>query len=135
MYTNEQLNAMTVDQLRAAIIALQGQQAGSAPAAIPTIAETPIQIDIENMKAAIAQFEAAGTKLFPDEFAAMKQKLANMETEAEAVAKTVETNVKTTAGKLTTIEQTFAQKYGQTIAHGIEIVLLAYIAGRLAGLL
>jgi hypothetical protein len=96
---------------------------------------TPIQTDIETMKVAIAQFETAGAKLFPDELAAMKQKLADMEAEAETVAKKAETDVKEFAGKLMTIEQTFMQKYGQAIAHGIEIVLLSYIVGRLAGVI
>jgi hypothetical protein len=146
MYTNEQLATLNVDQLRAAIQQLQGDQGVTAPVTQATpatapdaeqaaVTATPIQTDIENMKTAIAQFETAGAKVFPDELAAMKQKLADMEAEAEAAVKEVGTDVKEVGAKLITAEQTFVQKYGSAIANGAEIILLAYIAGRLAGVL
>ena len=52
---------------------------------VPSLdAVAPVQSDIDSMKAAIDQFGAAGAKLFPDELAAMKQKLADMEAKAAA---------------------------------------------------
>jgi hypothetical protein len=101
----------------------------------PAVTVASPQSDIDSMKIAIVQFEAAGAKFFPDELAAMKQKLADMEAEAEAAIKVAETDVKEACAKLVTAEQTFVQKYGQAIAHGLEIILLAYIAGRLAGVI
>ena len=144
MYTNEQLTAMTAEQLKAAILELQAQGAvapidnTSAASATPesaAVSETPVQTDIENMKTAIAQFEESGAKYFPDQLTAMKQKLVEMEAAAEVKVQEVETEVKGAVDKAVTAEQTFLQKYGQAIAHGAEIILLAYIAGRLAGVL
>jgi hypothetical protein len=126
MYTNEQLNAMTVDQLRAAIIALQGQQAGPAPIAVPTIAETPKQIDIENMKAAIAQFEAVGAKVFPDEFAAMTQKLADMEAKVKTEAEAVLIGAKNEIADLETKEATWSENF--RTKHGVSWQV-AFIGG------
>lgn len=86
----------------------QTTEVAAAQVAAPATAVASVQSDIENMKTAIAQFETAGAKLFPDQFAAMKQKLADMEAEAEAEAEEVEIKAKT-------VDDSFRTKHGVSI--------------------
>jgi hypothetical protein len=85
---------------------------------------TPVQTDIAKIEAAIQTLFAAGEELFADEIAALKQKRDALIAEAQAVAT-----------ELTTVEQSFIQKYGSGTAHGIEIILLAVILCKLFGVL
>ena len=96
-----------------------------APQATETAA--PIQTDLQKIEAAITDLKAAGEALFTDEIATLEAKVADLKAKAEAEVKAVET-------KIVTAEQTFAQKYGQTFAHIIEIALLCVIAGKLLNL-
>jgi molecular chaperone DnaK (HSP70) len=120
-------------QLFADEVVAEPVSAQDAPQPVET--PTPVQADIDSMKAAIAQFGTAGAKYFPDELAAMQQKLADMEVKAAAKAETIKEEIQQEAGKLMTIEQSFAQKYGNAIGHVLEIGLLAYIAGHLVGVI
>lgn len=96
---------------------------------------TPVQTDLQKTEAAITALKTAGEALFTDEIAALEAKRDALIAEVEAEIKAAETDVKEAGAKFITAEQTFAQKYGQAIAHVIEIALLAYIAGRLAGVI
>lgn len=89
-----------------------------------TVIPDPVQTDLAKIEAHITALEADGKELFADEIVALKAKAAALKAKVEAKAKTIEV-----------AEQTFLQKYGQSIAHALEIGLLAYIAGRLAGLI
>lgn len=101
----------------------------TAPEAAQTpVTLTPVQTDIQTIEVQIAALEAAGKDLFADEITSLKAKAEALMVMAVAEAKEIE-------AEAITIEQTFFQKYGQAAAHVVEIVLLAYIAGRLAGVL
>ena len=82
--------------------------------------------NIEQMKALIAQLELLGQAEVTDEIQALKQKVAELEAKAIVEAEQV-------GEELVTAEQTFIQKYGQATAHGVEIVLLLVIVGKLLG--
>jgi hypothetical protein len=146
-YTQEQINAMTAEQLKTAIVELQGQQA-AAPAqeaVIPIVTaqdtdqmtenKTAVQTDIEKIEARIADLKADSEELYADAIKALEDKRDALVAEAKATVEQVETNVKNDVQEAETEVKTFWQKYGQAIAHGAEIILLGYIAGRLAGVL
>ena len=81
---------------------------GRADAADPA-AET----DIDRLKAAVNQLKAAGDDLFKDQIAQLEEKI-------EAAEKAAAVNIQE-------VEQTIVQKYGQVIAHAVEICILAVI--------
>jgi hypothetical protein len=119
MYTQEQLTAMTADQLKAAILELQGQAPAKESIAPITeaqdtakAAEMLVQADIEGMKAAIAQFEVSGAKTFPDALAMMKQKLADAEAEAKKEAEDVKDEVQKLEEEEATWAENFRTKHG-----------------------
>lgn len=85
---------------------------------------TPVQTDIAKVEEAMENLVKAGEALFADEIAALKQKRDAMIAEAQAVAT-----------ELTTVEQSFIQKYASGTAHGIEIILLTSILCNLFGVL
>jgi hypothetical protein len=136
-YTNEELAAMNADQLKVTIMELQGQQAAPAQeqTAIPDTAaqdttqtaepETPVQTDIEGMKAAIAQFEASGAKAFPDALAMMKQKLSDVEAEAKAAVKEVEGEAEVLEEEEATWAENFRQEHGVSVP--VALVVGGYI--------
>ena len=128
-YTNEQLASMTQVQLQAVILQTQAEQATAVPVVTflsddSVVAETDADKAIEQTKTAIANLETAGAELFKAEISALKEKLATLEAEAQQIG-----------AELVTVEQNFAKKYGQAIAHGVEIILLVVIAGKLLGVL
>ena len=94
-----------------------------------------IQADIEKIESAIAQLKEAGEDLFSEEIANLNLKLDNAKAEAEKLATDAQANVQQAVTELKTVEQSFAQKYGQAAAHGVEIILLGVIAGKLLGVL
>jgi len=128
-YTNEQLASMTQEQLQAVILQSQAEQVAStdtaAVVATDVAAEqTDTEKAISQVKASIASLEDAGSDLFKAEISALKEKLAALEAEAQQIVSDVQM-----------AEQSFAKKYGQAAAHGVEIILLAIIAGKLLGAL
>lgn len=72
-----------------------------------------IKNDIAKMESVIAQLKTAGEDLFKDEIKNLQTKIENAKAEAE--------------NKIVTTEQNFVQKYGQVIAHTVEIVFLSII--------
>ena len=106
-------------------------------------AETPatvdskaaIQADIETIKAAIADLKGKGEDLFSEEIANLSLKLKNAEAELESLVVDVKDDAQQLVDELKTYEQSFAQKYGQGIAHGLEIVLLVAVLGKLFGVI
>jgi ABC-type transporter Mla subunit MlaD len=111
MYTNEQLAAMTSEQLKAAILELQAAEAvivtdttqvtNAIPTAVPGNDQTnAIQTDIEKIEATIEQLKAAGEDLFSEEIANLKIKLANAQAEIESAGKEVEDSVTAFLDKL-----------------------------------
>ena len=125
-YTQEQLNAMTPDQLKVAILEMQAQGA-----IVVTAEEQPVDQSISQLakiRATLDTLKAQGAELFADEIASLEQKIITLETEAKA-------EVEQIGAELVAVEQTFVQKYGQAIAHGIEIILLVVIAGKLLGVM
>ncbi|WP_432718381.1 hypothetical protein [Pectinatus frisingensis] len=85
-------------------VADPGQAGATDPAA---------ETDIDRMKAAVNQLKAAGEDLFKDQIAQLEEKI-------EAAEKAAAADVQAT-------EQTIIQKYGQVIAHAVEICILAVI--------
>ena len=77
------------------------------------VADLAAETDIDRMKAAVNQLKAAGEDLFKDQIAQLEEKI-------EAAEKAAETNIQE-------VEQTIIQKYGQVIAHAVEICILAVI--------
>ena len=71
------------------------------------------ETDIDRMKAAMNQLKAAGEDLFKDQIAQLEEKIEAAE--------------KAAAADIQEIEQTIVQKYGQVIAHAVEICILAAI--------
>ena len=71
------------------------------------------ETDIDRMKAAVNQLKAAGEDLFKDQIAQLEEKIAVAE--------------KAAAADIQEVEQTIVQKYGQVIAHAVEICILAVI--------
>lgn len=72
-----------------------------------------IKNDITKMESAIEQLKTSGEDLFKDEIKNLQTKIENAKAEAE--------------NKIVTVEQNFVQKYGQVIAHIVEIVFLSII--------
>lgn len=64
--------------------------------------------------------------------AVIEQAIAAKVAEEEAEVKE---EIQEVAGELITAEKTFVQKYGQAVCHGVEIILLAIIAGRILNLI
>ncbi|MBU2702287.1 gas vesicle protein [Sporomusaceae bacterium BoRhaA] len=131
LYTNEQLAAMTAEQLKAAILELQTAgavivtdmtQAVVEPVVAP---ETPVQTDIEGMKAVIVQFEESGAEVFPDALASMKQKLADAEDEVKAAAKEVKDEVRNLEEEKITFAENFRAKHG--VSWQVALVCGAFI--------
>lgn len=76
-----------------------------------------IKNDIAKMESAIEQLKVAGEDLFAEEIKNLQTKIENAKAEAE--------------NKIVTAEQNFVQKYGQVIAHAVEIVFLGVILYKL----
>ena len=76
-------------------------------------ADLAAETDIDRMKAAVNQLKAAGEDLFKDQIAQLEEKI-------EAAEKAAAANIQE-------VEQTIIQKYGQVIAHAVEICILAVI--------
>lgn len=72
-----------------------------------------IKNDITKMENAIEQLKAAGADLFAEEIKNLQTKIENAKAEAE--------------NKIVAVEQNFVQKYGQVIAHTVEIVFLSIL--------
>jgi len=143
-YTNEQLTAMTPEQL--AVIILQSQVVATIEETVPaqtdaTIAEEVIVAEIatetvqtdtekaiEKVSESIANLKAAGEDLFKTEISTLEEKLFTLQAEAKAEVEEIGT-------EFVMAEQNFIKKYGQVAAHGVEIILLATIAGKLLGVL
>jgi len=94
----------------------------------PVAPATPVQNDIARIEAAITDLVGQGETLFADEIAALKQKRDALIAKAEAEAKAAE-------GDIETAEQKFIAEYGTATAHGVEIVLLLGIIGKLFGVI
>lgn len=140
-YTQDQINVMTAEQLKAAILELQGQTTENAavtPAQEVNVAstmtapdaeqvdetKTPVQTDIEKIEAHIAVLKQDDEALYTDAIKSLEAKRDRLVAEAKADAQQAEAEVKT-----------FWQQYGNGITKVAEFVLLGYIAGRLAGVL
>jgi hypothetical protein len=94
----------------------------------PVVELTAAQKDLEQIQAAITALETADGELVKEEIAALKAKEQAIVDKIKA--DTVES---ITEGKQA--GQTFAQKYGQALAHGIEMILLGVILGKLFGVI
>jgi hypothetical protein len=99
-----------------------------------TVVQTDTEKAIIAVEIALESLKTASGDLITAEITTLEATLANLKIKAEAEAKEIETEVEKIPGELMTFEQTFTQKYGTAIAHGAEIILLIYIAGRLANL-
>jgi len=71
------------------------------------------ETDIDRMKAAVNQLKAAGEDLFKDQITQLEERIEAAE--------------KAAAADIQEVEQTIVQKYGQVIAHTVEICILAVI--------
>lgn len=102
MYTQDQINAMTADQLKAVILELQAAgavivtdttQQGATAADNGTTPVDAVQTDIEKIEAEIDRLTETGEDLFSEEIANLKTKLAKAKAEIEATGKVVEDDV------------------------------------------
>lgn len=129
-YTLEELKAMTPEQLIVAINELQVQgdadiaQQNDLPAIVNFTAEQLAIMTKEDLLKAKDDFKATAEATILE----FEQKITEKEAEVKEEIEKVGT-------ELLTIEQTFTQKYGQATAHGVEIILLVVIAGKLLGVL
>ncbi|MBU2702261.1 FtsZ-binding cell division protein ZapB [Sporomusaceae bacterium BoRhaA] len=133
MYTQDQIDAMTAEERKIAILELQGQATPAQEATAPITeaqetdqaaeTKTPVQFDIEDMKAAIAQFEASGDQVFPDALAAMRQTLADAESKAKKAAE----EVKAETQKLDVEESNWAENFRQK--HGVSVPVALVVGG------
>lgn len=88
-----------------------------------------IQTDIEKMEVALAQLQAAGADLFAEEIKNLQIKIENAKKEAAAQAEALATEVEV---KVEEIHEGIVRKYGNGIAHAIEIGLLIMVVYFLA---
>jgi hypothetical protein len=82
--------------------------------------------DICKIREVVQRLRSVDSELFADLITLLQQRLENMEAQVRGEAERVAVEAKAA-------EQTFVQKYGAATVHGVEIVLLAIIAGKLLG--
>ena len=154
IYTNEQLAAMTQDQLMG--IVLQSQSSSDAqvvadPAVdttavvteivkdstIETVADTIVAVEvaqtdtekaIDQVKLSITNLETAGAELFKSEIDSMKQKLADLEVKVIEEAQAVATEAKTEVATVKTELISFYEKY-RTDINVIAVLIALHVLG------
>lgn len=154
IYTNEQLAAMTQDQLMG--IVLQSQSSSDAqvvadPAVdttavvteivkdstIETVADTIVAVEvaqtdtekaIDQVKLSITTLETAGAELFKSEIDSLKQKLTDLEAKVIAEAQAVATEVQTEVATIETEIVTFYEKY-RTDINVITVLVVLHVLG------
>lgn len=91
-YTQEQINGMTLEQLRNVVLELQGQQAVIESA---TDTSSAVQADIDKIEAKIASLKEDGEELYSDAISALEAKRDELVAKAKAEIQEVETEVNT----------------------------------------
>lgn len=119
-------------------------ETGAAPAAAETsqTVETVVLSKEEQLKADIAKIEnhidglkSDGEELYADAIGVLEAKRDELVAQVEELASETKNDVEEAATEVVTVEKSLVQKYGQAVAHGVEIVLLGIIAGKLLGVL
>ncbi|MBU2701704.1 ribosomal protein L7/L12 [Sporomusaceae bacterium BoRhaA] len=164
-YTQTEIEGMTQDQLKAALIEAQASKTDVTGIAVDdtdnteqtanmtamatsqatatdtqqTAAPATEPTPLEKLTAKIDDLEADGTGLYDAAISVLKQQRDTMIADAKAVVDEAESSVKTGVQGTETEVKSFWQQYGNGIAQGAKVFLLAYIAtvitGRVLGLM